>query len=83
MLLTPSMVGAETDHKKRYDPSIPAVVCKEKYKKSIGDIIREILGRKRIEKLEMEFYDTPPLKLDLDNTVPIPVPSLYKLKNLA
>jgi hypothetical protein len=83
ILLTPSMVDARIDHKKGYDPSIPVVVCKEKTKKSVRQIIREILSRRRVEKIQEELYDAPPLNLDMDNTVPVPMPYIDDLKNLA
>lgn len=83
MLLTPSMVDAKIDHKKQYDPSIPVVVCKEKTKKSVRQIIREILSRKKVQKIRQELYDAPTLDLDMNNTVPVPMPYIDDLKNLA
>ena len=59
ILLTPSVVDAGIDHKKRYDPSIPAVVCKDKNRKSVGDIIRGILNRRKVEKVQQELFPNP------------------------
>tara|TARA_Y100000593_G_scaffold94432_1_gene193494 strand:+ start:2467 stop:2745 length:279 start_codon:yes stop_codon:yes gene_type:complete len=49
--------------------------------KSVRKIIREILGKRK--RLDDDKYITPPLKLELDNTVPIPTFGFENLKNLA
>jgi hypothetical protein len=85
ILLTPSVVDAKINHKKKYDLSIPVVVCKEKTKRPVRKIIGELLNLRRVRGhfRGEELYEMPPLNLDMDSTIPIPVPSLYKLKNLA
>ncbi len=71
-----SSLNANTDNKSRYELSY-----KYRTKKSVRMIVREILKRK---KVEYKNYEAPPLKLDLDNTIPIPIEDLREqLKNLA
>ena len=65
---------------------IPVVVCREKperLKKSVRKIMQEILNHRKVEKVRQELYKVPTLDLDFDNTIPIPVPYIRNLKNLA
>ena len=59
MLAVCSTVSANIDSKSSYE-----VVYKYRHKKSVRNIIREILNRKQIQKLE---------KFDIPNTIPIPL----------
>ena len=82
VILTSHIGNAKIDYKPQYNiKQIPVAVCKEKPRKSVRQIIKEILkGR----KANQNHYQAPSLDLDLNNTIPIPTEdALENLKNLA